>query len=39
METVNYWRRLQKTERSSMLMDLQNQYCENSYTTKINPFV
>jgi hypothetical protein len=29
-----HWRRLQKVEKSPMLMDWQNQYCENGHTTK-----
>jgi hypothetical protein len=34
-----YWRRLQKVERSPMLMDWQNQYCENGFLTKSNQYV
>jgi hypothetical protein len=35
MEERNQWR-LQKMERSPMLMDWQNQHSENGYTTKSN---
>jgi hypothetical protein len=31
MKAINLCRRLQKMERSPMIMDWQNQYCENGY--------